>query len=554
MKNYFLRPLFLICLFFSFHGFVNGGSSVPDREDHGVIALIDRSGTDVYDAGIAENEILTPFPGPAPRINGPKIYGVRPNKKFIYRIPCQGERPIDFEVSGLPDGLVLDRATGILTGVSPAEMGEYVMEITAKNGYGAVSRSFKVVVGEKTALTPPTGWNSWGGHMLMITDEIMRKVADLYVEKGLADVGFQYISLDDCWMKMSPDAYFDRPKGKVQQHEGFDFRGLVGEVRDKEGNIIPNKNFPDMNALTDYIHSFGLKAGLYSSPGYATCQRFAGSQYHEALDAKKYAEWGFDLLKYDLCMGRERLNEFKANGMTQADFWEPMAKFLKIQDRDIFYNLCQYGQEEPWNWAPGLGIQSWRIGGDLNHHVENYFEQALRIATDLREFSKPGQWNDPDFMYIHKLTDHRKMGAPTIEIPLNTNERYQYVTLWSIVTAPFFFSCNINEIDEFTLRLLGNADVLNINQDELGHVGEVIRDSNNEVVIVKNLADGSKAVAVFNRDSEKDATIELTWKEVGGRSELSVYDVWRQKTIGVMKDGMKVKLSADGVGYFILRE
>ena len=251
-------------------------------------------------------------------------------------------------------------------------------------------------------------------------------------------------------------------------------------------------------------------------------------------------------------MGRERLGEYKANGMNQADFWEPMVKFLKIQKRDIFYNLCQYGQEEPWTWAPGLGIQSWRIGGDLNHNVDTYFTQALRISKDFREYSKPGQWNDPDFMYIHKLTDALKMMDPVRDISLNTNQRYQYVTLWSIVTAPFFFSCNISEIDVFTTRLLANADVLNVNQDELGHVGEVVRESNNEVVIMKKLHNGSKAIAVFNRDSEREKTIEVTWEEIGECCKKPVYDVWRQKVVGVMEGGMKVNLSADGVGYFIV--
>lgn len=554
MKTNLVLSVIFLSLIFTFQSLVEGKYSIPIPENNLVFAAPEKPGTELYDARIEENEILTPLPGPALRINGPKIYGVRPNKKILYRIPCQGERPVDFEIAGLPEGLVLDEDQGIISGVSPSEKGEYLLKIIAKNGHGEASRDLKLVVGDKIALTPPAGWNSWGGHMLMITDEIMRKTADLFVEQGLADVGFQYISVDDCWMKMSPDAYFNRPQGKIEQHEGFDYEGLVGEVRDVKGNIIPNKNFPDMKALTDYIHSYGLKVGLYSSPGFATCQRFAGSLYHEALDARQYAEWGFDLLKYDLCMGRERLNEFEANGMDQADFWEPMAKYLRIQDRDIFYNLCQYGQENPWTWAPGLSIQSWRIGGDLNHNVENYFEQALRIATDLREYSKPGQWNDPDFMYIDKLTDHRKMVAPPKDIPLNTNERYQYVTLWSVVAAPFFFSCNINEINEFTVRLLANADVLNINQDELGYVGKVIRDSNQEVVILKKLANGSLAVAVFNRDPENERNIKIAWGEIGEYSEMSVYDVWRQKEIGKMKSGMNVKLSADGVGYFILEE
>ena len=549
LRHFFSFSAILAGLVFAFHSPAYGNNGQQTSQEGPAQTASERTSSQTYDARTGEKEILTPLPGPAPRINGPKIYGVRPNKKFLYRIPCQGNRPINFEVTGLPAGLTLDKQNGIITGLSPAEKGEHAMRVTATNHSGEVSRDFKLVVGDKIALTPPTGWNSWGGHMLKITDEIMRKVADVFVEEGLADVGFQYISIDDCWMKMSPEAYFNRSPRKIRQHEGFDYEGLVGEVRDEDGAVIPNKHFPDMKALTDYIHSFGLKAGIYSAPG-LTCQRFEGSQYNEARDADQYAEWGFDLLKYDLCGGRSRLERFQANGMDQADFWKPMVKNIRIQDRDIFFNLCQYGQEEPWTWGPELGVQSWRIGWDLNHNVEEYFEAALRIAVDLREYSKPGQWNDPDFMYIDKLSDYRKMAAPVKEIPLDTNERYQYVTLWSVIAAPFFFSANIDEIDEFTIRLLSNADVLNINQDALGHVAKVVKNADDQVIMVKDLADGSKAVAVFNRDKADEATIRVDWELAGLCCDQNVYDVWRQKDLGVHKGGIDVQLSPNGVALF----
>jgi alpha-galactosidase len=201
-----------------------------------------------------------------------------------------------------------------------------------------------------------------------------------------------------------------------------------------------------------------------------------------------------------------------------------------------------------------LGIESWRTGGDLNHGVTNYFRNAFRIATELRAYNQPGQWNDPDFMYIHRIRDVAKMGEPSVEIKLNTNQRYQYVTLWSIVCAPFFFSCDIENIDEFTVRLLGNADVLNINQDELGHTAEVIRnDDQKETVMLKKLADGSKALAVFNRDAQNEATITVNWRDIGGGSAAKVFDVWRQKSLGEHKGGISVQLSPNGVGLFLVR-
>ncbi len=507
-----------------------------------------------YDARIADREILTPLPGPAPRLNGPQVYGVRPGKQFLYRIPCQGTRPLRFEVQGLPAGLVLEAETGVITGTAPGKKGDYAMTFSARNGHGADSRAFQLVVGDKLALTPPTGWNSWGGHMLYVSDAMMRRAADVIVNRGLADVGFQYVSIDDCWMRISPENYAARNEAKKKQHAGFDYEGLIGDVRDATGHIIPNLHFPDMKGMTDYIHAYGLKVGLYSSPGPYTCQNFAGSLGHEELDAEQYARWGFDLLKYDQCSATAVLKELKQTrpDFKTADFWKPMAEALQAQDRDILFNLCQYGQDNPWQWAPGLGISSWRTGGDLNHNVGSYFTQALRVATELRAYSKPGQWNDPDYLYIQRIRDHRQMAKPTIEIPLDTNQRYQYATLWSVICAPFFFSCDINAVDEFTLRLLGNAEVVNLNQDALGEVARVQRGNDHEVVMVKKLVDGSDVVAVFNRRPKEEASIEVKWADLGGRGTRLVRDVWRQKVVGSIQDGFTVRLSPNGVGLFLV--
>lgn len=508
-----------------------------------------------YDARIAEEEILTPKPSPSPRINGPQVYGARPGSEFIFRIPCQGERPMQFGIEGLPKSLVLIEETGIIAGKAPADKGEYVMTVTAQNEHGEVERPFRLVVGDRIALTPPTGWNSWGGHMLFVSDELMRKTADFFVEKGLADVGYQYVSVDDCWMRISRKKYESQNEKRRKNHAGYPYdERVIGGERDADDNIVPNDYFPDMKAMTDYIHSHGLKAGIYSTPGITTCQDFAGSLNHQEQDADQYARWGFDLLKYDLCSGKTELEgERESNpGYTQAEYWKPMADYIQDQDRDILFNLCQYGREEPWEWASGLGIQTWRTGGDLNHHVDHYFQQALRLATELRDYSKPGQWNDPDFMYLNRIRDYRAKGEPSVEIPLNSNQQYQYVTLWSIIAAPFFFSTDIYNIDDFTVGILANADLLNINQDELGHVAEVIRNKENEVVMLKNLANGSKVLAVFNRDTKNEKLISVEWQELGMDGKQTVYDAWRQKDLGRMKEEISVRLSPEGVGLFII--
>ena len=464
---------------------------------------------------------------------------------------------MEFSVSGLPEGLTLDATQGIISGKTPAAKGDYELSITARNRMGADSCRFTLVIGDKLALTPPMGWHSWGGYMVDVSDKLVRHAADLMVQRGFADVGYQYIGIDDCWMRVSQQMYDDRPKATVDKHATYDYisTGTIGEPRDSEGRPVPNAKFPDMKAMNDYVHSYGLKTGIYSSPGPRTCQKWMASYGHERTDADQYAAWGFDLLKYDLCTGGAVLNRMKKRipGFTVQDFWRPMTNYIMDQDRDILFNLCQYGLEEPWTWAPGMNIQTWRIGGDLNHNVDHYFDNALRIAVDLRDYNKPGQWNDPDFMYIHRIKVAARMGDPSEEIALTTNQRYQYVTLWSIICAPFFFSCDLMNIDDFTVSLLTNAEVIALNQDKLGHTAEVIRNTDAETVMVKHLADGSNAVAIFNRNSEADADIFVSWNELGGCCEMSVRDLWRGKDLGIHKDGIIVRLSPDGVALLKVR-
>ena len=525
------------------------------------------------DARIGEGEILTPEPAAAPRINGARVCGARPGKKFIYRIPCQGDRPMRFTARGLPDSLKLDAKEGVITGLTPTRPGEYPVTFQANNQAGEDTRPWKLVVGEKIALTPPVGYSSWGGHMLDVNDTIIRKVVDVFVHHGLADAGFQYICIDDGWGRIDPDilkGHLDRfvesgfnteaarkwSQRQFKRMGDFDPNSVAGKMRDANGLPLPNSHFPDMKGLVDHIHSYGLKAGLYSSPGIVTCQVQMGSFGHEKIDARQFARWGFDSLKYDRCGIKFTIAKVKKAGK-EYDYdamWRAMPKYLKQQDRDIVYNLCQYGMREPWKWAPAMDMQSWRIGGDLNHNPGHYFGQAMRIAKTLRAYSKPGQWNDPDFMYIDKIKDTENKGAPAREIKLTTNERYQYVSLWSIICAPFFFSCDINAIDEFTIRLLGNCEIVNINQDALGHVAEVVREDKTQTVMIKHLADGSDILAVFNRDNQHEARIAVSWKELGIQGPRELRDVWRQKELGRFENGVTVQTSPSGCAVLLIRK
>jgi len=295
--------------------------------------------------GAERREILTPKPGPEPRINGPKVYGARPGRPFLYRIPCTGQRPVKFSAAGLPPALKLDAATGIITGTAPRTAGEYAVTLRAANARGRAERRFRIVVGETLALTPPMGWNDWYSHYWRITDKMMREAADAMIASGMADFGYQYVNIDDCWMVQPGSA---DPE-------------LGGPERDAAGALRPNRRFPDMKALADYIHAKGLKAGLYTSPGPLTCAKFAGSWRHEEIDARKFAEWGFDFLKYDWCSyGRI------AGGQTLEDRRKPyalMGSILRKLDRDIVFNLCQYGMSEVWKWGGEVGGHAWRQPG-----------------------------------------------------------------------------------------------------------------------------------------------------------------------------------------------
>ena len=232
-----------------------------------------------------QSGILTPPPSPKPQINGPTIYGVHPGHPLLYRIPATGDRPMTFSAKHLPAGLMLDPATGILRGVLPRP-GNYDITLQARNAMGTAKRRFRIVVGDKIALTPPMGWSTWYMVHLNISDAMVRQQTNAMISSGLVNYGYSFIDIDDGW-NIKPSI--------------LPIPMIGGAPRDVDGNLRSNLNFPDMEALADYVHSQGLKIGIYISPGPLTCGGFEGSFQHEAQDAHLFAQWGYDLLKYDLC-------------------------------------------------------------------------------------------------------------------------------------------------------------------------------------------------------------------------------------------------------------
>jgi alpha-galactosidase len=470
--------------------------------------------------------ILTPKPGPAPRLNGPKVYGCRPGNPFLYRIPCQGERPMSFAAEGLPASLKLDAATGIITGVNPPR-GEYLVTLRATNPRGASTRPFKIVSGDTLALTPPMGWNHWYAHYDRVTDKMMREAADVMIRSGMADVGYQYVNIDDCWMNAA------------KQNDPL----RVGPHRDAQGNLLPNKHFPDMRALTDYIHSLGLKAGTYISPGPTTCAGFAGSYQHEAQDAKQFAAWGFDFLKYDWCSygGLAKGDNSRAALMKP---YQLMGKLLQEQPRDMVFNLCQYGMGNVWEWGADVGGHCWRTAGDLGFELNRIFDVAL-ANTAHRAWSRPGAWNDPDYVQIGHIGNAHAMGEPR-PCPLTPNEQYSFMSLWCLMASPLFYSGDMPTLDAFTLNVLCNPEVIEINQDPLGQAAALATLDDARFLLVKDLEDGSKAVGFCNR-GEFPTEITAPWAVLGVQGKQTVRDLWRQQDLGTFTGEFKTKVPRHGV-------
>ena len=469
---------------------------------------------------IEKEEILTPVPGPAPKLNNPSVFGSRPGNPFIYRIPATGKRPMSFSAESLPESLSLNPVSGIITGNSPKVRGEYLMVLKVRNSDGQDQKAFKLIVGDRLALTPPMGWNSWYIHSSSVSETDIRQAADVMIASGMADYGYMYVNIDDGWSKKEGDEPY----------------------RNYCGNILPNEKFPDMEGLTEYIHSKGLRAGIYTSPGPLTCGKYVGSYQHEQIDAQQFAKWGFDFLKYDWCSYRHR-----AIDETVYEYRKPyalMGQILQNLNRDIVFNLCQYGMSNVWEWGDEVGGQSWRTERDLS--AKNFMRTGLRNSFHAKH-AGPGHWNDPDYILIGWVGHRpaREIGPPTPPV-LSPNQRYQHMSMWSLMAAPLFFSGDLTRLDDFTLNVLCNAEVIAVNQDELGHQAVVVTSRDDYFVMVKPLADGSTAAGLFNRTGA-ELVVKVFWSELGIRGQQLVRDLWRQQDIGNHEDYIEIKLPRRGV-------
>jgi alpha-galactosidase len=477
--------------------------------------------------------ILTPKPGATPRINGPKVFGARPGHWFVYRIPCTGDRPIHFSAQGLPPSLHLDPGTGIVTGHVPERRGEYALTLRASNAKGSSTRGFKLVVGDTLALTPPMGWNDWYTYYEHIAEKVIRQSADAMISSGMADFGYAYVDIDGCW----------------QMKPGSTDPEISGPPRDASGTISPNRRFGDMKALTDYIHAKGLKAGIYSSPGPLDCAGFEGSFGHEQADGETFARWGFDFLKYDWCSYGK-----VAPQKTLENYQKPyrlMGGIVSKLDRDVVLNMCQYGMGDVWNWGAEVGGNLWRTTGDLGlakaSHLPGFFQVGFSNAQHFTA-AGPGHWNDPDYILIGYVGNAFHIDQPAAPTMLTPDEQYSYMSMWSLMAAPLFYSGDMTRLDPFTLNVLCNSEVIDIDQDTLGKQARIVRQTPSEFVLAKPLEDGGLAVGLFNLGETK-ATLKVTGEDLGLKSHLRVRDVWRQRDLANAAQEFSADVAPHGVAF-----
>lgn len=455
--------------------------------------------------------ILTPAAPAEPRFNTTPLYGVRPGSPIHFRFGVSGEKPMKITSDDLPKGLAINPDNGALSG-SLEKPGSYTFTVKAKNAKGEQTQKFTIRCGSKIALTPPMGWNSWNCWGLSVTQDKVISSSKALIEKGLADYGYCYMNIDDGW---------EAPK------------------RNADGTIAVNEKFPSMKQLGDWLHSEGLKFGIYSSPGDLTCGGYLGSIDHELQDAESYNSWGIDYLKYDWC-GYGRKHATEPDRQTVASYVRPyllMERCLRQQPRDIFYSLCQYGMAEVWKWGHAVDANSWRTTGDITDTWESLYDIGFGQQPELYPYAQPGHWNDPDMLIVGKVGWSNNLR----DSRLTPDEQYTHISLWTLLASNMLIGCDIAQMDDFTVSLLCNHEVNAVNQDILGKQAQRVVLDGSIQIWSRPLSDGSYAVGIFNV-GPSDARVDFKkyFKEMGIGSLQSVRDLWRQKD-----------LSTTDVNYFI---
>lgn len=353
---------------------------------------------------------------------------------------------------------------------------------------------------------PPMGWNSWNRFGCNVSEKLIRQAADALVTSGMKAAGYTYVVIDDCWQT----------------------------GRDEHGTIVADpQRFPSgIKGLAAAVHARGLKLGIYSDAGTLTCAKRPGSKDHEAQDARTYAEWQVDYLKYDWC---------NTDGLDARDAYVKMSRALRATGRPIVFSICEWGSTKPWLWAAGVG-ELWRATGDIQDCWDcgrswggMGVVHIIDLMADLHPFSGPGHFNDPDMLEVGN-------GGLTLE------ENRSHFSFWALFAAPLMAGNDLGAMKPEIRDILTNREVIAVDQDPFGLQGRKVRDDGPHEVWMKPLADGARAVILFNRGTEP-ATIAVKWDELGlgPRTTATVRDLWRHADLGPAHGHLEAKVAPHGV-------
>lgn len=359
------------------------------------------------------------------------------------------------------------------------------------------------------AATPPMGWSTWNHYAHAISDKLIREQADAMVASGMKDAGYVYVHIDGGW-------------------EG---------QRDSKGVLHPLPTFPDMKALGDYIHSKGLKFGLYSGPGPVTCAGAEASYGHEEQDAQMFASWGVDYLKYDLCSYRMIMQRDAGGDVTKSEAmmkaaYEKMHQAILKTGRPMIFSMCQYGLGSVWEWGPQVGGNMWRTSNDISDRYEAMMSIADRQAS-LGRFAGPGRWNDPDFLEV---------GNPGMKF----EEQKTHFSMWALMAAPLMAGNDLTHMSDETRSILLNREVIAVDQDALGKAGDRVWQEGPLEMWAKPLSGGDVAVGLVNQlTSPTHVTVKLA--DAGIRGEAQARDLWEHKDLGVVRGSYTAVVPAHGI-------
>jgi len=361
----------------------------------------------------------------------------------------------------------------------------------------SLSNDFPPVKDNGLAKTPPMGWNSWNKFHRSVDDKAVRGMADAMASNGMKDAGYVYVNIDDTWEGAS-------------------------------GVLQSNEKFPDMKALADYVHSKGLKIGIYSSPGPKTCAGFEGSFGHEEQDAKTWAAWGFDYLKYDWCSASQ-VYDVKSLPAVYAKMGEALLK----SGRPIVYSLCQYGWQDVGEWGAKAGGNLWRTTGDISDRWQSMMHIGFELQPGRAMYAKAGHWNDPDMLEIGNggMTD---------------DEYRTHMSLWSLLAAPLLAGNDLRDMRKEILEILTNREVVAVDQDARGVEGVRVAKNGDLEVWEKPLADGSHAVGLFNLGKES-AMVMANFSDLKLNGSHAVRDLWAHEDKGKIKDKFEATVPSHGV-------